>query len=151
MAREFESSLNNYRSKENFVQLIGAIKAQRDYDKKFTKRLSEVFRGSELPVYDNSELENALIRSLQQEYDSVNEEGFCEIEYFINELDFGRRLLDSGVSGKGIVRTVEELWDLLMVKYLVQDAKRMLYDLDKEENASISFIPDFDVRLGEDE
>lgn len=129
MGKSASKSLFKGKSKEQFVSIINSIKEQRDFDLGYSKRLNALYgwdNDVSIPPYNNSRLENALVKLLQDKYQSVKEKGFCEIEYFINDLDFGRDIPKGAVLDKGIVSTPEELWELLMVKFLVEDASQMI-------------------------
>jgi hypothetical protein len=96
-------------SKELFCLTMENLKRQIVYDKVNQEFLSESF-GKELEIVsiaDNSIIMNNLILLLQ-EFFPRDENGFCEIEHYINFTNFGKPSLDSEYFSP------EELYDKLI-------------------------------------
>lgn len=87
-------------TKEQFTSVLSALKSQYDYDKAKTKKLTEIY-GVDVMPSDNSRLTNEIFKMLHIQFPPNG--GFCEIQHFCYELDFGR---ESGLS-------IDGLWDLL--------------------------------------
>lgn len=88
-----------------FRVIIEGIKVQYDNDKAVSRRLSEIY-GSDINPPNNSRLYNSLFAVLHLHFPPVD--GFCRIQTFCWDLDFGRGLDSSD--------PIAALWDELIVK-----------------------------------
>lgn len=95
-------------SKQLFVLVLTRMQEQMEADRRNSELVKRVFDG-DVGVYDNSRLIRSLVELLQLWFPK-DEDGFCELEHFIFDLDFGR-------AWDGHRKTIEEFWDELMVKY----------------------------------
>lgn len=99
--------VNNFISKELFISTIDSLRTQISGDKLNSELIEQIFPGSKVNAYDNSPTIKALILLLQVWFPRDAENGFCEIEHYCFELDFGRW-------NKNEVVTAENLWDQLI-------------------------------------
>jgi hypothetical protein len=97
-------------TKAMFVSTVEAIKQQMAYDIDQQYSLSTVLKveTSQFPLYDNSILIKALILLLQIYF--PKEEGFCEIEHYCFDLNFGKISETEYMS-------IDKLWELLTSSY----------------------------------
>jgi hypothetical protein len=75
-------------TKEIFVGAIDSIREQMTTDKLNSSVLTEMFPGSELSTYNNSLLIKGILDLLRLWF--PREDGFCELEHYCFDLDFGR-------------------------------------------------------------
>lgn len=99
--------------KEVFVSIVNAIKAQREFDGKMFKKLSEVFE--EFDGWYNTDVVITPIEdALEVEFDDTE----SMISYFMYDLDYGKEYPEEGAKlrdGTVIdITTVEKLYDYLM-------------------------------------
>lgn len=104
-------------TKELFIETIKSIENQQKIDYENSDKLSEVYY-SFIEPYDNSLLLNQLLKILNNNFNIDNDKCGHEtdIEYFIWELDFGKKYTDGcyTVYGENIqLATAEDLWNLL--------------------------------------
>ncbi len=91
--------------KQLFETLIKAIKDQHDKDSIYRKKLSDLSKCDDVEFYDNSSLINSIFTLLQKAF-TQKEKGFCLIEHFCWELNFGS-VADSNM------KTISDLWESL--------------------------------------
>ena len=84
-------------TKKLFTKILTALDKQQQYDEAQAKLLSELFE-AEVPEYDNSRLTTALIEVLQTRFPPEGHN--CDIEFYMNELDFGRNYKPGTVTGQ---------------------------------------------------
>jgi hypothetical protein len=91
-------------TKDIFVSTIEAIRGQVDYDIDQHFALSSALKLDDgvLPIYDNSLLVKALFVLLHATFPK-DEKGFCDIEHYCFDLNFGNVSEDKFIS-------IEELW-----------------------------------------
>ena len=107
----------NIISKELFIETINSIENQLKLDWENSDKLSEVYH-SYVEPYDNSLLLNQLLSILNYNFgiDKNKCEHGTDIEYFIWELDFGKKYSEGcySIHGESIpLATAEDLWNLL--------------------------------------
>jgi len=100
-------------SKELFIETIDVIERQMAYDSKCTEAFSQILPNDSVFFgYDNHLLHNQLLKMLKA---ATNDQ--CEIQYFIDELDFGRLWTPTSISdenGKMVkMKNVNQLWSVL--------------------------------------
>jgi hypothetical protein len=76
-------------SEEKFISAIESIRSQIAKDKLSSDLIEQVFPGSEISMYDNSSVIKAVI-SLLRVWFPVDSDGFCELEHYCFDLDFGK-------------------------------------------------------------
>ena len=76
-------------TREHFVSTIDAIRMQLHKDYAYADAVSSLFNTDSIGPYDNSLLVKQLI-SLLQMYFPRDKEGFCDIEHYCFELNFGK-------------------------------------------------------------
>jgi hypothetical protein len=76
-------------SEEKFCQAIENIRLQLANDKKSSELVAEAFGAQDFALYDNSLLITTII-SLLQEYFPKDDNGFCGIEHYCFDLNFGK-------------------------------------------------------------
>jgi hypothetical protein len=99
---------------ELFVDSIEAIRKQYDHDTQFGAVIEKAFPESAITPYKNHFLQNALVRILQEAMNDSDVKSF--IEFFMWELDFGRKYKDKTVQVHGKIYSldsVKDLWDIL--------------------------------------
>ena len=100
-------------TKELFLSTINALEQQYTIDIENVKSIEKVYKGF-CDCYDNHRLTNKLLEILQTFFPP--KDGDCRIEYFMYELDFGRRWEPGKVTINGVdvpLKTSEELYSLL--------------------------------------
>ena len=105
-------------TKELFVSTINSIQKQIEIDRKNSSILQEMFPDDSIYCgYNNSELFNALNKILKE---SMKDE-YDWIDYFMYELDFGKKYYDGCVldKDKSIINlsTAENLYEFLIKNY----------------------------------
>lgn len=105
-------------NKELFVSTINSIQKQIEIDRKNSSMLQEMFPDDSIYCgYNNSELFNALNKILKE---SMKDE-YDWIDYFMYELDFGKKYYDGCVldKDKSIIdlSTAENLYEFLIKNY----------------------------------
>lgn len=102
-------------NKQTFVECIDAIEAQYKYDAECAEAISKVFTEphSYMLQYDNHKIVNALVLALSESME--DDENW--IEYYLWELDFGKRNADlKAYDAQGAeipLSNAGELYDLL--------------------------------------
>lgn len=76
-------------SREIFVSAIDSIRDQMANDKINSSVLSEIFPGSELATYNNALLIRGILDLLRFWFPR-DEDGFCELEYYCFDSNFGK-------------------------------------------------------------
>ena len=102
-------------TKELFIETIKSIENQQKIDYEISDKLTEVYH-SYVEPYDNSLLLNQLLSILNYNFSVDKIADGTDIEYFIWELDFGKKYTDGcyTVYGENIpLATAEDLWNLL--------------------------------------
>ena len=94
--------------KKDFRVIIESIRDQYDYDKSRANDLAAIY-GVDVNPNDNSVLLKALFGILHLHFPPL-ENGFCSIQSFCYELDFGR---DSGIAVNLESDSIDSLWDSL--------------------------------------
>ena len=105
-------------NKELFIETINIIQSQYEIDRKNSEKLSEVFK-SFVDPYDNSLLTNQLLKIFNDIFNIKPNEYGTDIEYFIWELDFGKKYTEGcyTINNENIpLATAEDLWNLLNKK-----------------------------------
>ena len=105
-------------NKELFIDTINSIQKQIEIDRKNSSMLQEMFPDDSIYCgYNNSELFNALNKTLKE---SMKDE-YDWIDYFMYELDFGKKYYDGCVldKDKSIIdlSTAENLYEFLIKNY----------------------------------
>lgn len=99
---------------ELFVDSIEAIRKQYDQDTQFGAAIEKAFPESSINPYKNHFLQNALVRLLQEAMNDSQAKSW--LEYFMWELDFGRKYKDKTVQVQGqdySLSSVKDLWSIL--------------------------------------
>lgn len=105
-------------TKKLFISTIDALDKQYSLDEKNAAAIGEMFPGGFIGGYNNSAITNRLVEILHAEF-SPYPSGHCDIEYFMYELDFGRKWKRGMVTDKGRdikLTTAEKLWNYLTKK-----------------------------------
>lgn len=101
-------------NKENFINVLKAIKEQREIDYKATNALDLIFEDVIGGFYRNEILFSAIEKLLENEFKDIG--GW--IGYFIYDLDFGKDWVeDSCIENDGTIidiSTSEKLYDFLI-------------------------------------
>jgi hypothetical protein len=101
-------------TKELFIGSIEALDAQYQYDFKCADAMQSIYESSIILTYNNSRVCNQLIKLLRIEMNDDHDESW--IDYYIDELDFGRSWKPGKVviDGKDVrLETPNDLWNLL--------------------------------------
>lgn len=94
--------------KENFVNLVEALRRQRDHDRECAGHLEKVFDG--FPIYDNDSVITGVINFLRSELEDQDD----WISHYIWETDFGRNELKVWFNGSEVpFKTPGDLWNVL--------------------------------------
>lgn len=104
-------------TKQLFIDTINAIQIQRERDIDNADKLGDIFDSYVMP-YDNGELYDQLLAIMYYNFDMDNESQIYnnDIEYFIWELDFGKKYRPGcyTINGNPVtLKTAEDLWDVL--------------------------------------
>ena len=106
-------------TKESFIENIEALKMQHDHDRKCSDAFSIILPNDYTSNYNNDALYNQLIEILKVAMNDDIEDSW--IEYYVWELDFGRKFKKGMVTlnEKNIsLKTPLDLW-----KFLVKNTK----------------------------
>lgn len=106
---------NVYFSKELFIETISEIEKQVRHDKKCSDAFEVILPSDYVSSYDNSFLQNQLVKIIQLAMNDNHKDSW--IEYFMWEMDFGRKYKEGSVTfhGKNFeLKTASDLWDLLL-------------------------------------
>jgi hypothetical protein len=104
-------------TKKLFIESIEKLDTQYQHDFKCADALQSVYRSSIILTYDNHRVCNQLAKLLRIEMNDDHDESW--VDYYIDELDFGRLWRPGKVEmdGKDVrLETVEDLWNLLTTK-----------------------------------
>lgn len=104
-------------TKELFIETIEALKNQDEHDRKCAKAFKTILHNDYVSSYDNHWLTNQLVKILQVAMNDKSEHS--AIEYFLYELDFGRKYTEGCITqyGKNIdLSDAGRLWDYLNEK-----------------------------------
>lgn len=107
-------------SKEVFMSAIESVREQMYQDNKHAVAVAEIFNTDGINVYDNSRLIKTAV-SLLQVYFPRDKDGFCEIEHYCFDMNFGK-------IGNDVLITPEDLWDRLSNKKEVLVSTHVLID-----------------------
>lgn len=107
-------------TKTHFVSTIEAIRQQLCKDIAYADAVSSIYNTDSIGPYDNSLLVKQLISHLQLFFPK-DEKGFCEIEHYCFDMNFGK-------IGDQELITAEDLWDRLTIKKFGKS--RRLYKID---------------------
>lgn len=127
----------NQITKDDFISTVESLQLQVSKDINASNAISQVFATDS--VYDNSLLVKAIIKLLQIHFPK-DENGFCEIEHYCFDMNFGR------IQGQDLI-TPEDLWDRLteikiswnnIEKYDSEKSNRYLNDEVGQWSASIT-------------
>tara|TARA_R110000851_G_scaffold79464_1_gene175029 strand:- start:324 stop:716 length:393 start_codon:yes stop_codon:yes gene_type:complete len=102
-------------SKELFIETISEIEKQVRHDSKCSDAFEVLLPSDYISSYDNSFLQNQLIKIIQVAMNDKHKDSW--IEYFMWEMDFGRKYKEGSVTfyGKNFeLKTASDLWDLLL-------------------------------------
>ena len=99
--------------KEVFIKIIEGIKAQREYDRKMSEKLSDIFIDFD-GWYNTDVVITPIEDALEEEFDDKGE----MISYFMYDLDFGENWTRDSCSEKDgtiiDISTSDKLYDYLM-------------------------------------
>ena len=111
-------------TQEHFVSTIEAIRMQLHKDYAYADAVSSLFNTDSIGPYDNSLLIKQLI-SLLQMYFPRDKEGFCDIEHYCFELNFGK-------CGNQELVTAEDLYYKLVQKMIDDGVERhLMFETDR--------------------
>lgn len=102
-------------SKKLFIETIKAIQSQQEKDWENSDKLSEVLHSFVEP-YDNSLLTEQIMDLLNNNFDIKPHKDGNDIEYFIWDLEFGKKYYEGcyTIDKENIpLATAEDLWNLL--------------------------------------
>lgn len=108
----------NQLTKEIFISTIDSLQAQVSRDIDASNAISQVFDTD--AVYDNSLLVKAVIKLLQVHFPK-DDKGFCEIEHYCFDMNFGK------IQGEELV-TAEDLWDRLNSVDILKVIKKEIFN-----------------------
>ena len=101
-------------TKELFIETINEIEKQHNHDRKCSDAFKVLLPNDYTSVYANHWLQNQLLKILQIAMKDNNRDGW--IEYWMLELDFGRKWEKNKIINKNkyiTLKTAEDLWELL--------------------------------------
>ena len=101
-------------TKDLFIETIHEIEKQHNHDRKCTEAFKVLLHNDDANGYDNHWLQNQLIKILQIAMNDNHKNSW--IEYYLWELDFGRKWKKDSVkvNGKNFkLQNAYDLWDLL--------------------------------------
>lgn len=105
-------------TKTQFIDIITALDEQTQQDLKCANAIQTVFEDANCALYNNSFLYNSIVKFLVE---TMNDK-YEWIEYFIHELDYGRKYTDGTIKEQdgSIIRmsTADELYDFLIPQKL---------------------------------
>lgn len=136
-------------TKKQFIDIITVLDEQTQHDLKCANAIQTVFEDANYALYNNSFLYNSIVKFLVEAMNDRHE----WIEYFIHELDYGRKYTDGTIKekdGSSIrMSTAEELYDFLVGQ------KLKVYELPDEkliELCKMRYLRNelFERSLGED-
>jgi hypothetical protein len=106
-------------NKKAFIEAIDSIEQQFEHDKNCSDAFSIILPNDHVTLYDNSHILSGFIDLLKRLTNDVNDEGneYSWIEYFIYELDFGKKYEEGKVTSYGDnirLKTSSDLYALLV-------------------------------------
>jgi len=104
-------------TKEMFVKTINEIEKQHRHDCKCSEAFKVLLPNDYTSGYDNHCLQNKLVEILQIAMNDNHKDSW--IEYFMWELDFGRKWVKDTIKVEGKyfkLQSADDLWDLLNLK-----------------------------------
>lgn len=107
-----------------FVSAIEAIRLQTRKDIEHASALEDVFKVQGMSCYDNALLFKTIISVLQVHFPRV--EGFCAIEHYCFELNFGKL-------GEEEVISIEDLWHQLTKKEPITSTHSLIDDNSQDD------------------
>lgn len=81
---------SSYISKQEFVEVIELMQVQYVKDKQASDAMQVMFPGSDIGLYDNSNLVKVAMTLLRRFYPVDEEDGHCAIEHYCYVLNFGK-------------------------------------------------------------
>lgn len=100
--------------KELFIETINQIQKQVVHDRKCSEAFDILLPNDYTTGYDNNILYNQIIKLLQVQMSDESEDSW--IEYYIWELDFGKRDGNVYIDGRNVqLKTPSDLWNLLTI------------------------------------
>lgn len=99
-------------TKDLFISSITALKDQFDKDRKCSEAFAVILPYDNVSSYDNSVITDAMLALLKE----CSSDVYGWIDYFVWELDFGRKYTEGCVTenGKNVpLRTVDDLWNII--------------------------------------
>lgn len=102
-------------SRELFIETIDAIEKQFKHDEECEKAIKILFKDGQ-GFYDYSEVLLALEQVLKLEFNDQHKDSW--IDYFIYELDFGKKWTKNSITDKGVsikMRNAGELYEYLIL------------------------------------
>lgn len=102
--------------KKMFIETMKEIEKQHNHDSKCAKAFKVLLPNDYISNYDNHWLQNQLIKIVQIAMNDNKKDSW--IEYWMWELDFGKKWKENSVQIKGKsfnLQTAEDLWDLLKI------------------------------------
>jgi len=101
-------------TRELFIETIEALQKQDEHDSKCVEAFEVILNNSFVSNYDNRYLTNQLVKLLQV---AMNDEGkggqLSLIEYFLYDLDFGRKYNEKEHGITPYLSDAGKLWDYL--------------------------------------
>lgn len=94
-------------TKETFCTVIENLRQQMHLDQKFGESIQEMFGSGSRCSYNDNLLVKSLMTLLQIHFPK-DEDGFCRIEFYCYDLEFGKNADE--------IITAEELYDALISK-----------------------------------
>ena len=118
MKKTLKKDLGNiYISKVLFIETIEAIKAQASHDEKCSNAFSIILPDSHISLYNNSFLEDSLLKILQIAMNDTSEHSW--IEFFFYDLDYGKGYYEGCASYKDgnpiDLSDAGKLWEFLVI------------------------------------
>jgi len=102
-------------TKELFIEIMTALKDQSRIDEECSNAFQTILPSDFVTGYDNSRIRNKLIDLLEMAFDDHYKDS--TIQYFIYELDFGKKYTEGCISKNDIpidISTIEKLYDYLV-------------------------------------
>lgn len=81
--------MQNFISKDLFISTIEGIRSQYEIDKLYAESVSVLLRAEDCGMYDNSKYLEVIMNMLRV-YFPKDLNGFCEIEHYCFQLNFGK-------------------------------------------------------------
>lgn len=105
-------------NKKAFIEAIDSIEQQFEHDRNCSNAFSIILSNDHTSNYDNSSIVEGFINLLETLTNDVkHEDGYSWIEYFIYELDFGKKYEEGKVTSYGEnvkLKTASDLYAFLI-------------------------------------